>query len=215
MFKKRYTEIALAVALTISAGASQAAYMELAVNGGFEANGGSFDDWQLFPQSGTNVIAAGYNSTYSGNSTLPSGPADNLIKQANRGVGLVQPGDAIKVTFDARGSLGVSAVTQAIVFSEFSGGGATPTFFDFSLNGDSSVWTSYEYNTTAGADVGGGITLALKVGCGAVPGCTADVYFDNVSFQADVSAVPVPAAVWLFGSGLVGLVGMARRKKAA
>lgn len=30
-----------------------------------------------------------------------------------------------------------------------------------------------------------------------------------------VSAVPVPAAVWLFGSGLLGLVGVARRKKAA
>ena len=28
------------------------------------------------------------------------------------------------------------------------------------------------------------------------------------------SAVPVPAAVWLFGSGLLGLIGMARRKKA-
>jgi len=30
---------------------------------------------------------------------------------------------------------------------------------------------------------------------------------------AEVSAVPVPAAVWLFGSSLMGLVGMARRKK--
>jgi len=29
----------------------------------------------------------------------------------------------------------------------------------------------------------------------------------------DTSAVPVPAAVWLFGSGLFGLIGMARRKK--
>jgi hypothetical protein len=28
------------------------------------------------------------------------------------------------------------------------------------------------------------------------------------------AVVPVPAAVWLFGSGLLGLVGMAKRKKA-
>ena len=30
-----------------------------------------------------------------------------------------------------------------------------------------------------------------------------------------VSAIPVPAAVWLFGSGLVGLAGVARRRKTA
>lgn len=30
-----------------------------------------------------------------------------------------------------------------------------------------------------------------------------------------LSAVPVPAAIWLFGSGLLGLVGIARHKKAA
>ena len=28
------------------------------------------------------------------------------------------------------------------------------------------------------------------------------------------SAVPVPAAVWLFGSGLIGLIGIAHRKRA-
>mgnify|MGYP003573512419 CR=1 FL=1 len=33
--------------------------------------------------------------------------------------------------------------------------------------------------------------------------------------DGNVSPVPVPAAVWLFGSGLLGLIGMARRKKAA
>ena len=33
--------------------------------------------------------------------------------------------------------------------------------------------------------------------------------------SAYAAPVPVPAAVWLFGSGLLGLVGMARRKKAA
>ena len=34
------------------------------------------------------------------------------------------------------------------------------------------------------------------------------------SFKLNVGAVPIPAAVWLFGSGLLGLIGVARRKKA-
>lgn len=31
---------------------------------------------------------------------------------------------------------------------------------------------------------------------------------------SSVNPVPVPAAIWLFGSGLIGLIGIARRKKA-
>lgn len=38
---------------------------------------------------------------------------------------------------------------------------------------------------------------------------------DNDFSVAAVNAVPVPAAVWLFGSGLIGLVGIARRRKTA
>lgn len=34
----------------------------------------------------------------------------------------------------------------------------------------------------------------------------------NFTFQSRV--VPIPAALWLFGSGLIGLIGIARRKKA-
>lgn len=41
----------------------------------------------------------------------------------------------------------------------------------------------------------------------------AGVYW-GMHLEGVVSAVPVPAAVWLFGSGLLGLVGVARRKKA-
>jgi hypothetical protein len=37
----------------------------------------------------------------------------------------------------------------------------------------------------------------------------------NVTGQSSVSVIPVPAAVWLFGSGLLGLVGVARRKAAS
>lgn len=47
---------------------------------------------------------------------------------------------------------------------------------------------------------------------------TANAGFNGQSFTSfnyEVSAVPVPAAVWLFGTGLIGLVGMARRRKEA
>ena len=36
----------------------------------------------------------------------------------------------------------------------------------------------------------------------------------DYTWTFDVVAVPIPAAVWLFGSGLIGLIGIARRKKA-
>ena len=39
--------------------------------------------------------------------------------------------------------------------------------------------------------------------------------FYGVHLSGTISSVPVPAAVWLFGSGLVGLAGVARRRKAA
>lgn len=38
------------------------------------------------------------------------------------------------------------------------------------------------------------------------------IHDDASTFGATPSAVPVPAAFWLFGSGLLGLVGLARRK---
>jgi len=37
----------------------------------------------------------------------------------------------------------------------------------------------------------------------------------NYAANSQVSAVPVPAAVWLFGSGLAGLIGASRKKKQA
>jgi hypothetical protein len=45
----------------------------------------------------------------------------------------------------------------------------------------------------------GGVCLAKS--------CTFDVTFTNVS------EVPLPAAAWLFGSGLITLAGIARRRK--
>jgi predicted extracellular nuclease len=51
----------------------------------------------------------------------------------------------------------------------------------------------------------------FQLGC-ITPG-TANIAGAGDCSTAGVSAVPIPAAVWLFGSGLLGLVGVARRKK--
>jgi len=37
------------------------------------------------------------------------------------------------------------------------------------------------------------------------------VHFDNVCVGGNANPVPVPAAVWLFGSGLIGLLGIRRK----
>jgi hypothetical protein len=36
----------------------------------------------------------------------------------------------------------------------------------------------------------------------------------DYTWNIGVSAVPITSAVWLFSSGLIGLIGVARRKKA-
>jgi len=40
-------------------------------------------------------------------------------------------------------------------------------------------------------------------------------YTLDYSIELNVSTIPVPAAVWLFGSGLLGLIGVSRRRRTA
>ncbi len=67
-----------------------------------------------------------------------------------------------------------------------------------------------------GIDCGNGDSYALyytaTVPAGEPNGYAGFTY--ELSLNGAVSAVPVPAAVWLFGSGLLGLIGIARRKAA-
>lgn len=47
---------------------------------------------------------------------------------------------------------------------------------------------------------------------GQVPISKSDYYYAFVVHPGDVAAVPIPAAFWLFGSGLIGLLGFAQKR---
>lgn len=224
MFNKKSTKLVAAMAITLFAGVAQAAYQDIAVNGGFET--GDFTGWTLFPGSagaaGQNVSSVNPSSgTYSGQLT-EFNPAANIIKQANLLPGAWTEGQMIDVSFDIRGSAAAGGVLFAELFMELSGGGVGPgsgilgggPLFP---NADPDVWTTYNFSVAAGPDTSGGVTLQFNSACAPIAGCVADYFIDNVTISADVEVpqVPVPAAVWLFGSGLLGLIGVARRKKAA
>jgi hypothetical protein len=60
----------------------------------------------------------------------------------------------------------------------------------------------------------GGLNISFNT-IGGIPN-TGEAFTSDTLFSGDVinsPVVPVPAAVWLFGSGLLGLIGVARRKK--
>ena len=81
-----------------------------------------------------------------------------------------------------------------------------PALFQLNSNGTGSIRNS---NNTGGVNQSSGEVVNVDFG---------EEYITNLTFdpsQLTISAaVPVPGAMWLFGSGLLGLVGIARRKKA-
>lgn len=142
----------------------------------------------------------------SGNPTLVANPSLNLFSNvdgylygnnqlttngSNMGVNLngsaaATPADGVAVYFTS----GISSDWATSETSFLSTGKVGQSLGFYDLTGNAGV------NVTATKYAGATWTLA-----------------SNGTLGYSVSQVPVPAAIWLFGSGLLGLVGISRRKK--
>ena len=101
---------------------------------------------------------------------------------------------------------GLNSLIPGQLEATFSTFGTVPgPVFDFF----SMTFTATPPPGQTGVDIGIGFFGDWQDGAGvAIP--SASITFNPA--EINVSAVPVPAAVWLFGSGLLGMVGVARRR---
>lgn len=153
------------------------------------------------------------------------GNTDNRAWQANLGNGGLNPAWFIDH------SLATITITDVGTFDFITG---TRTFVTqdldlvgFSRAGDegadlfqgptNTVFSTWDMLTSIGPYTGEGNllqwTLTDVETTGGLLAFNTQYFINPVTFTAVVSPIPVPAAAWLFGSGLIGLIGIARRKK--
>ncbi|MEH6593274.1 MAG: VPLPA-CTERM sorting domain-containing protein [Halioglobus sp.] len=195
--------LAAAVTLSVASLGAQAAAIEYNWIGTVTSNNGA----GLLPVDVGGSLGGFFLADDGGDGTIADGDIDNTLNYAGSPYCSNNPG---------------SCSASRFALFNLNSTPAFPAIKDGSASG-SSLTTDALGNIT-----GGGVSIVAKVPTGtagtlnidADAGTWAFVIFGNDiaqgtgSFVAP-SAVPVPAAAWLFGSALVGLVGVGRRRKLA
>ncbi|QSE96430.1 immunoglobulin-like domain-containing protein [Fulvivirga lutea] len=166
----------------------------LIVNPGFEdPENGIADapgDWLFFNNGGTVSIDNTENNGGSNSAKIEVvGPGGNPgIKKERFGIGTVQAGDVVQISFDHKGTLqGDGGVFGVLLFVELGEGEAgDPITVDFGAMGQnptlSADWTTYTqtYTIPGGSNTNGGLSLLIQGVCGPA-GCGVTANIDNVS----------------------------------
>jgi hypothetical protein len=215
------TSIIAGATVLLFAGAAQA--VNVVPNSTFESG---LNDWIQVNNNGTIGLAADNGPSAPGIQSAQlsadgsAGASFPLIKVERLAEGLLIDGAAVTVSYDAKATLQTvdfpntagAVVFIAELLTEREGdNGASNEILQGPPNFLTDQWQTYTFNTVLGPDAGGGVSLLFKADCGAAPNCRLTALIDNVTI--DTTVVPVPAAVWLFGSAL-GLLGWVRRKAA-
>ena len=106
----------------------------------------------------------------------------------------------------------VSAEAYDVVFKGFNNNNA----YQYKLNFDLNVAQTAAFMNNSNVVVDFADEVLALCGWWNYGNCienVGDAPYATVDYTYEVSSVPVPAAVWLFGSALLGLAGVARRKK--
>lgn len=224
--KKLVIGSAVAAALSMGATSAHAALASNAVldfaDGNYVCNAGA----GTYPNCsyGTNVPTGSYfGMDTSGDGVIQNGEK-NALTSAGTGVtlGTAQAIGEIDMTWSFGGNPGNHYTTVASTVVSASGNTASIDMSGWTVNwngGDIDMGQGANATVTCAVDcsVGDSFTLnyAATVPSGGFAGFGYTLYLEGTIAEGAVSAVPVPAAVWLFGSGLIGLAGIARRRKAA
>lgn len=204
--------LAIAMSLGICMTNLASAQIELTTNGGFET--GDTTGWVEFPTANSTFLLT--NDSNSGtfaaevfNNDLASSA---VIKQANLAAGQLTPGQAIEISFAAKGLGTIGGVVFAEFFSEIDGGGTSSNEI---LGGGPLTLTSdyqtFNFSTVAGPDVSGGVTLQFAVVTGGAAGSTSLLFIDDASVQVG-SLVPEPTSAMLACISSIGLIATRRRR---
>jgi hypothetical protein len=227
MLKHNLKTIAAALAMLLGTGAAQAAVTNGFANGGFE-NAGTGDlaaNWVEGNQGYSRVCGGAGNGSDCAAQLLSPQIAAAVVVQNSVDQGLLPPlteGDNPLLSFSAKGFAGTKGNANfALRYLDSTGNimsNSGPLDFHTLIN--TSTWTEITFDLGV---VPVGATAAFleivqaigPIGTGPAGEnwLAGEIFIDDV--YLGVAAVPVPAAVWLFGSGLLGLIGVARRKKVA
>jgi len=208
--KKQAFNAAAILALTASA-ASHAVFVDLP-NGSFDSSAdmGVFVDGDggstaTFEATGGNGGGYGLASNsaggWGGGFVAVADAAEAPIALADYGLA---GGDSVDIRFDVKDFNGDGAGVTGIKMESWTASAGISNTGDVHFAQSDSNWNTITYSYTF--DASATHFKAVLVGTNA-----GSVGFDNLQIDS-AAVVPVPAAAWLFGSALAGLVAVRRKK---